>query len=105
MTTSPISDSLIRVGWSSTGTSIQMGGATAVRSWTGATSIEARSTLSTCACGILWPPAKAPPLAPRARAMAEMASAERTARVMGASLIVRLRLVFADPLTFRILLI
>ena len=33
------------------------------------------------------------------------AKTKRTARVMGASLMVRLRFVFADPLTFRILLI
>ena len=71
---------------------------TMVRSATGARSMPLATAQSPAiAVAALQLPANAPPLAPSASAATEAARAMRTARVMGATLILRVRRVVTEP--------
>ena len=76
---------------------------TVVRSNTGATSMAGRSVCSACTivAGSRWLAADALPARPMPRVSADTASAERTARVMGANLMMRRLRALLDLLTLR----
>ena len=97
MLTSPGEYWLIAVGCSSTGTSAVLNIGTVVRSMTGRRSLGIAPCESCSSSGTFGPAAKAGVAAPSASAATDAASAMRTARVMGASLILRARRVLADP--------